>query len=157
MDDRFDQQAQAFCEKYVEGPAQDGAVIASELAGMFRDNATDKCIINPWLSRSCERGTKSCSVVHAAAKAPPGPLSSHPGEELLKPWSGDTPLGTEGMPKNTGKIDWLIQYLLTVRRRFGNTCVTFEDIRWGASALWELDRREKQAAEAARAKGCDAE
>jgi hypothetical protein len=53
----------------------------------------------------------------------------------LAPWADDVPLMGEGVPKDTGQIDWLIQYLLTVYKRFGNTAVVVDRLRWGACAL----------------------
>lgn len=72
-------------------------------------------------------------------------------EELptkVRPWADDVPLNGDGMPTNTGQIEWLIQYLLTIRKRFGNTAVCVERLRWGGSALWAFDEAAKLAKDA---------
>lgn len=40
------------------------------------------------------------------------------------------------------QIDDLIQHLVTIRHRFGNTAVNFR-LRWGSSALWATAEAEK--------------
>ena len=54
----------------------------------------------------------------------------------LKPWDG--PLRGPDAPKDDGHIEHLIRYLLTVHKRFGNTCIT-TDLQWGAVALHKRD------------------
>jgi hypothetical protein len=61
-----------------------------------------------------------------------------------KPWADDVPLAGPRRPKNDDSIEYLIGYLLTVRKRFGNTCVTC-DLQWGASALHKLSDLAAQA------------
>jgi hypothetical protein len=60
----------------------------------------------------------------------------------LKPWSGDTPLRGPEAPENDGHIEHLIQYLLSIHERFGNTAVTC-DLQWGATALHKRDAQKK--------------
>ena len=65
----------------------------------------------------------------------------------LTAWGDDVALLGPNAPKDDGKIKHLIEYLLTVYERFGNTRVTFKGIQWGASALWKDDEQEKRIAE----------
>lgn len=60
------------------------------------------------------------------------------GGTTLKPWSDETPLHGSGLPENTRRVDWLISYLLTVRKRFGNTACVVDGLKWGAAALWAM-------------------
>jgi hypothetical protein len=53
------------------------------------------------------------------------------------------PLRGEGAPKNNGQIKHLIEYLLTVYKRFGNTAVTC-DLQWGAVALHKRDAQKER-------------
>lgn len=64
----------------------------------------------------------------------------------LQPWADDVPLRGERAPKNDGQIKHLIEYLLTVHKRFGNTAVT-TSLQWGATALWKRDEQAKRIAE----------
>lgn len=56
-------------------------------------------------------------------------------KDFPAPWGDDVPLRGDGVPQPTGRIRYLIEYLLTVLHRFGDTSVTFS-VQWGASALW---------------------
>ena len=64
----------------------------------------------------------------------------------LEAWGEDVPLRGPDAPKNDGKIKHLIEYLLTVYERFGNTAVT-ADLQWGASALHKRDEQKERIAE----------
>ena len=66
--------------------------------------------------------------------------------EPLKAWGDDVALNGPEVPRNTGQIKWLIEYLLTTYERFGNTAVTFT-LQWGATALWKRDEQAKRIAE----------
>lgn len=55
-------------------------------------------------------------------------------KSIPKAWPDDVPLAGPNRPANDGTTAWLIGYLLTVLKRFGNTCVT-ADLQWGATAL----------------------
>jgi hypothetical protein len=58
--------------------------------------------------------------------------------EELKPWADDVALRGPDAPKNDDMIEHLICYLLTVHKRFGNTCVT-NNLQWGAAAMHKRD------------------
>lgn len=64
-------------------------------------------------------------------------------DEAAKPWADDVPLAGPSRPKNDGSIDYLIGYLLTVRKRFGSTCITC-DLQWGSEALWIAHREREE-------------
>lgn len=66
--------------------------------------------------------------------------------EALQPWGDDVPLRGDGAPRNDGSIKHLIEYLLTVHKRFGNTAVT-ASLQWGATALWKRDEQAKRIVE----------
>jgi len=66
---------------------------------------------------------------------------------MPKPWGDDVALRGPDAPKNNGQIKHLIEYLLTVYKRFGNTAVTC-DLQWGASALWKRDELTSELTEA---------
>lgn len=72
----------------------------------------------------------------------------------LTAWGDDVPLRGEGTPQNDGSIRHLIEYLLTVYERFGNTTVT-ASLQWGASALWKRDELAEQLAQVIEGKGTD--
>lgn len=72
--------------------------------------------------------------------------ANHPPHEALQPWADDVALRGPNMPKNDGHIKYLIEYLLTVYKRFGNTAVT-NDLQWGAAALHTRDRQKDRIAE----------
>jgi len=59
--------------------------------------------------------------------------------EDLKPFDDGVALAGPERPKDDGFIEHLIRYLLTVHKRFGNTCVT-TNLQWGATALHQMDR-----------------
>ncbi len=63
----------------------------------------------------------------------------------IMPWVGDVPLMGPDKPRDNGQIEHLIQYLVTVRERFGNTRVR-EDITlcWGSTALWKCDSQKAE-------------
>lgn len=76
---------------------------------------------------------------------PPGHLRDEKGVDFIDPvpaWGDDVPLMGDRAPKDTGQIAWLIQYLRTVHKRYGNTVVVVDRLRWGASALHALAERE---------------
>ena len=59
-------------------------------------------------------------------------------QSKLVAWSDDTALMGPEAPKWNGQIEHLICYLLTVHKRFGNTCIT-ANLQWGATAMWKQD------------------
>lgn len=67
-------------------------------------------------------------------------------KEALKAWGDDVALRGPDAPKNDGSIKHLIEYLLTVYERFGNTCVT-TNLQWGATALHKLSEERERIAE----------
>ena len=71
--------------------------------------------------------------------------SSECKEKLILPWAGDVALMGPDTPPDNGMLAHLIQYLVTVRERFGNTMVR-EDItlQWGSSALWKADSQKAE-------------
>jgi erythromycin esterase-like protein len=64
--------------------------------------------------------------------------------EELKAWDDDTALMGPNAPKWNGHIEHLICYLLTVHKRFGNTCIT-ANLQWGATAMWKRDEMTERA------------
>src|SRR5690348_902406 len=62
---------------------------------------------------------------------------------LIEPYPDNTPLANSPDVPKIEMIDDLIRYLVTVRHRFGNTCVGAYRIRWGSSALWAQDEAQK--------------
>ena len=64
----------------------------------------------------------------------------------MRPWNDDIALSGPDAPENDGTIEFMIQYLLTVRKRFGNTCVSVADgtIKWGGSSLHYQDKQNKE-------------
>ena len=64
----------------------------------------------------------------------------------LQPWGDDVALRGKDAPKNDGLIKHLIEYLLTVYKRFGNTAITC-DLQWGSAAMWKRDERQERIAE----------
>lgn len=66
--------------------------------------------------------------------------------EPLKPWADDVPLRGPDAPRNTGKLKHLIEYMLTVYERFGDTSVTCS-LQWGSSALHKRDAQAERIAE----------
>lgn len=70
-------------------------------------------------------------------------MSEHTQDWTPEPWTDDVPLAGPNRPANDGSVEYLIGYLLTVRKRFGNTCVT-ADLQWGASALWVAHREREE-------------
>jgi hypothetical protein len=65
--------------------------------------------------------------------------------KVLTAWPDDMALMGPNAPKNDGRIEHLIQYLLTVYERFGNTAITCDcDLQWGASALWKRDEQKER-------------
>lgn len=67
-------------------------------------------------------------------------------QKHLTAWSDDTALMGPEAPKWNGQIEHLIQYLLTVHKRFGNTCIT-ADLQWGATAMWKRDAKQERIVE----------
>ena len=67
-------------------------------------------------------------------------------EQNLTAWNNDVPLRGSDAPKDDGHIEYLIQYLLTVHRRFGNTAITC-DLQWGAPALRKRDEYRQRVVE----------
>lgn len=61
----------------------------------------------------------------------------------LKAWGDDVALRGPEAPKWDGQIKHLIEYLLTVYKRFGNTAIT-ADLQWGATALWKRDEQRQR-------------
>jgi hypothetical protein len=61
------------------------------------------------------------------------------------PFSDNTPLCGPDAPE-AKQIDDLIRYLVTVRSRFGNTCVNYS-IQWGATSLHMQDKLQREVAE----------
>jgi len=61
----------------------------------------------------------------------------------LEPFDDDVALCGPDTPR-AKNIEELIRYCLTVRKRFGNTCVNF-GIKWGSSGLWARDDFQKKA------------
>lgn len=59
----------------------------------------------------------------------------------LQPYGDDVALVGSKAPR-AERIEDLIRYCLTVRKRFGNTVVTFS-LKWGGSALWARDALQK--------------
>lgn len=53
----------------------------------------------------------------------------------IEPLADNVPLNGPDAPK-ADTIDDLIQVLVTIRHRFGNTAVSVNSLKWGASALW---------------------
>lgn len=73
----------------------------------------------------------------------------------LKPWADDVPLVDHNAPKNNGHLKYLIEYLLTVYKRFGDTTVTI-DLQWGATAMHKRDAlQEENAALRAKLEACE--
>lgn len=72
--------------------------------------------------------------------------------DKLEAWGDDVPLRGEGTPQNDGSIQHLIEYLLTVYKRFGNTCVT-ASLQWGAAAMWKRDELAEQLAQIVEGRG----
>lgn len=66
--------------------------------------------------------------------------------DALKAWGDDVALRGPNAPKNDGSIKHMIEYLLTVYERFGNTCIT-ANLQWGATALWKQDELRKRVVE----------
>lgn len=64
----------------------------------------------------------------------------------LKAWGDDVALRGPDAPRNDGSIKHLIEYLLSVYDRFGNTTVT-ADLQWGATALHKLNEEKERIAE----------
>lgn len=65
--------------------------------------------------------------------------------ETPEAWDDDVPLRGPDMPEDDGHIRYLIEYLLTVHKRFGNTTVTFDcDLQWGAAALHKWDAQKER-------------
>lgn len=63
----------------------------------------------------------------------------------LVAWGDDVALRGPDAPKDNGQIKFLIEYLLTVYKRFGNTAVTFNlGLQWGATALWKRDEQRER-------------
>ena len=60
----------------------------------------------------------------------------------MKPYPDNVPLEGPLQPAAT-TIDDLIRLLLTVQKRFGNTCVRYY-IQWGASGLHAIDAQERE-------------
>lgn len=53
----------------------------------------------------------------------------------VEPYADGVAILGETAPPPPDRIDELLRYLATVRKRFGNTAVSYR-VRWGASALW---------------------
>lgn len=66
--------------------------------------------------------------------------------KTLTAWGDDVALMGPEAPKWDGHIKHLVEYLLTVYERFGNTAVT-ANLQWGASALWKRDEQAEQIAD----------
>ncbi len=67
-------------------------------------------------------------------------------KEALQAWPAGVALRGPDAPKDDGSIKHLIEYLLTVYERFGNTRVT-ADLQWGATALHKMDAQKVRIAE----------
>jgi hypothetical protein len=64
----------------------------------------------------------------------------------IEPYADGVPLCGEGTPIIQNVAD-LLRTLATVKKRWGDTCVTFETAlkgSWGANALWVLDGKSKE-------------
>ena len=66
--------------------------------------------------------------------------------EKLAAWADDVALQGPEAPQWNGHIEHLIQYLLTIHKRFGNTAIT-ASLKWGASALWKRDEQAERIAQ----------
>lgn len=82
-------------------------------------------------------------VYKAMVDARPGVYAADP---ALQAWSDDVALRGPDAPRNNGKIKHLIEYLLTVYKRFGDTAITC-NLQWGASACWKRDEQAKRIVE----------
>lgn len=68
--------------------------------------------------------------------------------EAPKAWGDDVALRGPDAPKNDGSLKHLIEYLLTVYERFGNTTVTENiSLQWGSNALHKRDAQKERIAE----------
>lgn len=64
-------------------------------------------------------------------------------QDHLVPWGDDVALAGPTAPKWNGQITHLIQFLLTVHKRFGDTAIT-ANLQWGATALHKRDEQKER-------------
>lgn len=91
---------------------------------------------------------KDLSSLPLMKRPEPDPVLDAPSNDKSrdapKAWGDDVALLGPNAPRNDGKIKHLIEYLLTVYDRFGNTVVTTKGLQWGSSALWKMDEQAKR-------------
>lgn len=95
-------------------------------------------------ARSLERRLSARSV--SAGVSAGEPAGGAGMDAAPQAWGDDVALRGPDAPKNSGQAKHLIEYLLTLYKRFGNTAVTV-DLQWGGTALQKQDEQKKRIAE----------